>query len=878
MTSHSKKQSRPQASKNIVKSGSAPHTVRSVDYPFLSLQRAVGNQAIRRLFQADNEDPESSSDIPAKNGRAQDVTHSSSPADVQPKLLPTIQKKSLEVSHPTGADEKEADEVARKVIEGQPAEIHEKGVAVNRDGTAAADITPEFHSKLESSKGGGRTLDGPTRSEMESRMGVDFAGVKVHTGNDAHELSESLNARAFTHGSDVYFRHGEFDPSSKRGKELLAHELVHTQQQSGLRRKIQRQTEKDGDKGQTEKSKDGGAVKGITYPKDYSAEVDKILKFLLGPYYLKALPYVTVKAKMVWEIKFASQPEEEKQKLATEFGAVEVKGQLSKRLYEVTLSGFKAKNDAFEDPKDPEIKFGVSPNFEVLTAKLEGPVPDVALLKMTLKAAYQINKGNLETQHGFIHSVLEKHAGLYKALEDGKISIEGSFNISISVGLKALAKYLKNLSEKTVKELAEKKHIGEKVEHKEKAKASKAKKNEALKKKNELETKLKQKRDEVKRVQKNKTLTPEEAKEKINSLEKEIADKQKEADKAAEAWQKEKEAMQKAQKLANEEEKAARKVGREAKKLGKEIRQFEEKAGSFKKRIQDRYQKAIEKLKQKIERQQRWLDKLKRRLADKAAKWLEKKAVKWLGRKLALKVAEVAAQIFLRVIPIIGELLLIADAAVFLWDLFSALWDWLSGKEKEDNGEAEGEGETGEGGEAKDAGTVPGGADTDDVDKVPGGEIQGEGTGTTPTGKDTTGKDTTGTGGTVTPHKDSPPVTPTDTTEMTKKTPVQENGQVVPWQQPPYGATSLNLLSYGAVESVAGKLISGQVYEFKLLIRYINEDGKTAVIQSNEKKSFTYVGIKDGFPRFKVAEPFVIKTNELKIYFRKDYPLKVSSN
>jgi hypothetical protein len=77
---------------------------------------------------------------------------------------------------------------------------------------------------------------------MESKMGADLSDVKIHTGSKAHEMSEGINAKAFTYGQDIYFKDGNYDPGSKEGKELLAHELAHTVQQGGdgIGRMIQR--------------------------------------------------------------------------------------------------------------------------------------------------------------------------------------------------------------------------------------------------------------------------------------------------------------------------------------------------------------------------------------------------------------------------------------------------------------------------------------------------------------------------------------------------------------------------------------------------------------------------------------------------------------
>jgi hypothetical protein len=84
----------------------------------------------------------------------------------------------------------------------------------------------------------GRALDDVTRSKMEGAFGADFSGVRVHTGAEAATLSESLQARAFTTGNDVFFGKGA-DPSSS--PELLAHELTHVVQQGdGAQRSIRR--------------------------------------------------------------------------------------------------------------------------------------------------------------------------------------------------------------------------------------------------------------------------------------------------------------------------------------------------------------------------------------------------------------------------------------------------------------------------------------------------------------------------------------------------------------------------------------------------------------------------------------------------------------
>jgi Domain of unknown function (DUF4157) len=82
--------------------------------------------------------------------------------------------------------------------------------------------------------GGGEPLAGATRSLMESRFDNDFSDVRVHTDAKASDSAKSVNAHAYTVGSNVVFRSGMYEPESERGQRLLAHELTHVvQQRSG---------------------------------------------------------------------------------------------------------------------------------------------------------------------------------------------------------------------------------------------------------------------------------------------------------------------------------------------------------------------------------------------------------------------------------------------------------------------------------------------------------------------------------------------------------------------------------------------------------------------------------------------------------------------
>jgi Domain of unknown function (DUF4157) len=79
--------------------------------------------------------------------------------------------------------------------------------------------------------GGGSPLDAGTRSFMEERLGQDFSDVRVHTGAQADGSARSINAQAYTAGTDVVFRSGVYAPETDSGRAVLAHELTHVVQQ-----------------------------------------------------------------------------------------------------------------------------------------------------------------------------------------------------------------------------------------------------------------------------------------------------------------------------------------------------------------------------------------------------------------------------------------------------------------------------------------------------------------------------------------------------------------------------------------------------------------------------------------------------------------------
>jgi Domain of unknown function (DUF4157) len=90
---------------------------------------------------------------------------------------------------------------------------------------------------------GGQALPNEVRNFYEPRFGYDFGNVKIHTDTVAAKSAQSINALAYTSGSNIVFNNGQYSPNTDSGKRLLGHELTHVVQQNAfsLQTKIQKQ-------------------------------------------------------------------------------------------------------------------------------------------------------------------------------------------------------------------------------------------------------------------------------------------------------------------------------------------------------------------------------------------------------------------------------------------------------------------------------------------------------------------------------------------------------------------------------------------------------------------------------------------------------------
>jgi hypothetical protein len=157
----------------------------------------------------------------------------------------------LAIGEPNDKYEQEADATAARVVQqinsstpsqSQPVqrqemaedeELQMKPIVQRRENIGGGEASTDLESSIQSARGGGQSLDANLQQSMGQAMGADFSGVKVHTDSQSDQLNKSIQAKAFTTGQDLFFRQGAYEPSSRGGQELIAHELTHVVQQNG---------------------------------------------------------------------------------------------------------------------------------------------------------------------------------------------------------------------------------------------------------------------------------------------------------------------------------------------------------------------------------------------------------------------------------------------------------------------------------------------------------------------------------------------------------------------------------------------------------------------------------------------------------------------
>ncbi len=220
----------------------------STDSPvdrILFLQRTIGNQAIQRLI---------------RSGTIQAKLIIGQPGDVYEQEADRVAEQVMRMPQPQAVssgslsirracpkcendelkrqpikEEDEEEKLQRKPVEEEEEELQAKAIS-----GSIPEVNPDIESHIQSVMGRGKPLSENERAFFEPRFGQDFSQVRLHIGAQAAESAWAVNARAFTVGHNVVFGAGEYSSDSLAGRKLLAHELVHTVQQGGAGKMVQR--------------------------------------------------------------------------------------------------------------------------------------------------------------------------------------------------------------------------------------------------------------------------------------------------------------------------------------------------------------------------------------------------------------------------------------------------------------------------------------------------------------------------------------------------------------------------------------------------------------------------------------------------------------
>ncbi len=153
-----------------------------------------------------------------------------SPASPQPKL---------KVNNPGDLYEQEADAISNQIVSPQGTndfisrKENASGIQPKQNGIMSRQNSRTLPSSVSDTIGNaGKPLEKGVKESMESAFGQDFSHVRIHSDGTANKSANDINAKAYTYQNDIVFGDGQYNPESFEGKKLLAHELVHTIQQS----------------------------------------------------------------------------------------------------------------------------------------------------------------------------------------------------------------------------------------------------------------------------------------------------------------------------------------------------------------------------------------------------------------------------------------------------------------------------------------------------------------------------------------------------------------------------------------------------------------------------------------------------------------------
>ena len=181
----------------------------------------------------------------ADNAAARQNQPTASAVESSPAALPAaalMVSPSLLVGRADDPAERQADAMADAALASLAGAGQPHSGVVSRS-PAAGDqlgglaVAAPVQREIDTARGGGSALGQREVSMFSGAYGVDLSPVRVHTDSRADGLSRSLQAHAFTTGSDVFFRNGTYKPGTESGDRLIGHELAHVATEGGAARR-----------------------------------------------------------------------------------------------------------------------------------------------------------------------------------------------------------------------------------------------------------------------------------------------------------------------------------------------------------------------------------------------------------------------------------------------------------------------------------------------------------------------------------------------------------------------------------------------------------------------------------------------------------------
>lgn len=178
------------------------------EHPSNALSSQLGNQALIHILETRRSHVSNKNQTTSAHNRPPHQPGIALHNIVRGELL-----SDANVTSPGDTSEREADHAANKIT--------------------AYSASPErlFHQKLNQTKNHNDNIPNDLHQGFRRHYGEDVEKITIHHDEIAHRSARSINAKAYTSGNNIVFSRGAFQPHTRKGRHLIAHELAHVMQQ-----------------------------------------------------------------------------------------------------------------------------------------------------------------------------------------------------------------------------------------------------------------------------------------------------------------------------------------------------------------------------------------------------------------------------------------------------------------------------------------------------------------------------------------------------------------------------------------------------------------------------------------------------------------------